>query len=278
MKHFIITRFNLKNKQHLKNNLIVNPNSLTWLESRFKVFEAYCLPSVKNQSNQDFEWCVCFDTDTPEYYKNKIKVLTRNHKNYHILFVDGFPNLKKDVIHFISSQIKESDRFIITSRLDNDDILHKDFIRTIQSKFVEHHNTIIDLNIGYQLLTNTKQKEELLLYKSKLNPFISLIEKSNSIKTILNKQHNQWDNSYNKINYKKTPLWIQLIHNENILNKKLNYLKKIKTLKNYKHFGLKSSLDLEDNNKIVVDNISRLPIIIWHKIKLFIKSVIMKQH
>ena len=57
-KHFLITRFNLKKKgwETTKNNEKIQTEE--WLRHRFELFEAYCLPSVINQSNQDFIWYV----------------------------------------------------------------------------------------------------------------------------------------------------------------------------------------------------------------------------
>lgn len=274
MKHFIITRFNLKNKQNLKDNLISNPVSSEWLDNRFELFEKYCLPSVINQSNQNFVWCLCFDIDTPVEYKNKIDSILKNYKNYKAIYIDGFPSLKKETINFIKSNITNNDKFIITSRLDNDDIIHKDYVKTIQNLFIEEKNTIIDLNVGYQLLITNKEEEksQLLLFNSKLNPFISLIEDSLNFRTILEKQHNKWDNTYKKINYNANPLWIQLIHKENALNRKLKHLNKVYHLNNHKDFSLKKPLNLESKNKIYIDNLYSIP----NKFFYHLKNLIIK--
>ena len=70
LQHFILTRFNLllwnKDKKGSK------VRTVKWLEHRFTLFEKYCLPSVKNQTCQDFEWIVLLDSSTPEKYKAKI--------------------------------------------------------------------------------------------------------------------------------------------------------------------------------------------------------------
>lgn len=66
IQHFILTRFNLlifnKNKEGKK------VRTIKWLEHRFMLFEKYCLPSVKNQTCQDFQWIVLFDSSTPERF------------------------------------------------------------------------------------------------------------------------------------------------------------------------------------------------------------------
>ena len=71
LSHFILTRFNLLlwNKDKKGNKV----RSKSWLEHRFALFEQYCLPSIENQTCQNFEWIVLFDSTTPEPFKKKIE-------------------------------------------------------------------------------------------------------------------------------------------------------------------------------------------------------------
>lgn len=69
LQHFILTRFNLLLWNKDKENKKVR--SKEWLEHRFSLFEKYCLPSIKSQTCQDFEWIVLFDSSTPEMLKEK---------------------------------------------------------------------------------------------------------------------------------------------------------------------------------------------------------------
>lgn len=70
LRHFILTRFNLLLWQQDKEGQKVR--TIKWLEHRFLLFEKYCLPSIKNQTCQDFEWIVLFDSTTPERFKERI--------------------------------------------------------------------------------------------------------------------------------------------------------------------------------------------------------------
>ena len=74
MNHYLITRFNLK-KTNWNPRWKINQQlalSDEWLKYRFELFEKYCFPSVYNQSNQNFTWCVFFDIKTPDYYKERV--------------------------------------------------------------------------------------------------------------------------------------------------------------------------------------------------------------
>ena len=90
MKHFLITRFNLKNPYWLDKNKEYYVLSDKWLNDRFDIFETYCLPSVKNQSNQNFILLVFFDVDTPKHYLSKIHMIAENFDNFKPVFIDGF--------------------------------------------------------------------------------------------------------------------------------------------------------------------------------------------
>ena len=59
IKHYILTRFNLcgRNRDKSKQSTLTKE----WLHHRIKLFETYCLPSIKQQTNQNFKWLILFD-------------------------------------------------------------------------------------------------------------------------------------------------------------------------------------------------------------------------
>ena len=103
------------------------------VERPFKLFETYCLPSVKNQSNQNFAWLVFFDIDTPKHYLNKINIIAENYDNFKPVFIDGFKELGNELQLQIELIQVNIDEFFIITRLDNDDIIHKNFIKTFKT-------------------------------------------------------------------------------------------------------------------------------------------------
>lgn len=200
MKHFIATRFNLKTsdwKKSKSGNLVLTNE---WLEHRFNLFENYCFPSVINQSNQNFTWCVYFDIDTPQNFKDKIVSLTANTSNIIPQFIDGMDGLNNSFKKFISDNITNIDSHIITTRLDNDDIIHVDFVKTLQSLFKPTDLAVIDLRMGYQVSIDVA-KPEVRLYNHPFNAFISVIENVKSFDTVFSKMHYGWKNEKNVICY-----------------------------------------------------------------------------
>ena len=75
MKHFVITLFNLKLYRHDKTENAVRTEE--WTQSRFKLFERFCLPSVKGQTERNFIWLCFFDESTPVRYRAKIEEYRR---------------------------------------------------------------------------------------------------------------------------------------------------------------------------------------------------------
>lgn len=225
MKHFIATRFNLKSsdwKKSKSGNLVLTNE---WLEHRFNLFEKYCFPAVINQSNQNFTWCIFFDIDTPQNFKDKIRTLVANTSNVIPIFIDGTGALNVSFKNFIGENITNFDSHIITTRIDNDDIIHKDFVNIIQSLFQPIDLAVIDLTKGYQVSIDVSNPE-IRLYTHPFNAFISVIEVSKSFETVFAKMHYGWKSERNIISYTKKRLWMELSHQENYVNHRRINLKK----------------------------------------------------
>ncbi len=215
LKHFILTRFNVRVKEwHTtkKGELVLSDE---WLEHRFKLFETYCFPSVKNQTNQDFTWFVFFDAQTPTVYKNRIDQLHRQYINFLPLFINDFSELLPVVKNEIKARIHPGVSYIITSRMDNDDSLHKEYIREVQREFKQQSLALVDIVDGYNLSIEPTVK--LGKIRSHLNPFSSLIEEALNPQTVLSRSHTDWGKS-NIITVKHKRLWLQIIHEKNKVN------------------------------------------------------------
>lgn len=218
-KHIVITRFNLPNRWNKDKfgNVVLNK---TWLEDRYKLFEKYCLPSIKNQTNQNFEWWVYFDENISSFYKNKNEEIFLNYKKfvpkYEVSYDDFEMNMPKELYEMAKY---ENIDFLITTRLDNDDMLAKDTISLIQDKTKFNALSLLEIPFGYTLELS-KKKSRLRKVKSYKNPFISLVEKvdlENQVKGVFHYQHNQWKDIYSQIISNKEQ-WIQIIHNKNVSN------------------------------------------------------------
>jgi hypothetical protein len=214
--HFLLTRFNLKIPEWEKTR-DNKPIDERWLEHRFNLFDNYCFPSVKNQSNKNFKWLVFFDIDTPKKYFDKIKSYSETFGNFIPLFTSNTlfkTKLSETINRFLNDEITH----IITTRLDNDDAIHINFIDKIQSCFNYQDFCVVDIVNGYRY--NIEKKPELAIKKNfSNNPFISLIELVGSYKTIYSRMHASWESEKQRIILNEK-LWLQIIH----VNNRANYM------------------------------------------------------
>ncbi|MBD1847795.1 hypothetical protein H6F89_31300 [Cyanobacteria bacterium FACHB-63] len=212
--HFFLTKFNVRSFPDLRPGC-----EPAWLERRFGLFDQFCFPSVCNQTNQSFKWLVFFDIDTPDEFKQKIAAYARSWSNFVPVYLDcplpygEFPDEVREVVR---EYIPTDCEYLITTWLDNDDAIHKDYVQMIQDNFSQQESETINFIFGYQLA------EGKLYFDFEIaNHFISLIEKYNpeSFKTCLCKPHKELYevcSSAKKVFCK--PAWIEVVHGSNYMN------------------------------------------------------------
>jgi hypothetical protein len=219
-KHFVITRFNIKYSLETKNGNQENIITDQWLKNRFDIFEKFCFPSICHQSNQNFIWLIYFDSNTPPAYREKVAGYAKVFENMVPRFISGQSVFLESVIMDVKEFTSNEQQYIITTRIDNDDVLHKNAISVIQYHFQKQDNIIIDLRKGYCL----QIVPDFLLtrFYFPFNQFISLIEKFDNFqkpRTVYCRKHQEWRNYARVIAIDNDYYWLQLIHNENIINK-----------------------------------------------------------
>ena len=214
-QHYLITRFNLKNKNW---DVTKNNESLLtreWMTHRIGLFSNFCLPSVASQTNTNFKWLLFFDITTEDDFKIEIEKLLKPYPHFKAFFIKGMEEFHSSIKTFITEDSKDSP-YIITSRIDNDDCIHKDYIATIQEQFKSQDFMAIDILKGYSLQISPN----LMLGKKEhiFNPFISLIEKNNTPKTVWFSDHNMWKKESRRIEIANKRLWMSIIHEKNKVN------------------------------------------------------------
>ncbi len=242
--HLLVTRFNLRNPEWdvTKNNEKLLTND--WMEERMWFFENFCFPTILAQTNQNFEWLLYFDITTPEKFKTKISELIQNQLNFKVFYIDGMPQFYDELKKYISA-IPNKKPYLITSRIDNDDSVHKDFINEIQLQFKQQDYLVLDIIKGYSL----QIRPTVMLGKKEhiFNPFMSLIEKNDDPKTIWYYHHNMWkkETRIKQVNHKR--LWIAVIHEKNKVNNFNGY-------DNVKWNKLKSDFVLSEEANVLIKN------------------------
>jgi len=223
-QHFIITRFNLRKKEWNTTRDKTQVLTDEWMDNRLVLFEKYCYSSVKNQTNSNFIWLVFFDRQTPEKYRKIITRLENSFVQFRAFYIDGMTayltEIKQEIKKELNKELKSP--YLITSRLDNDDSLHQDYVAEIQKQFSQQKFMAIDIVDGFTL-----QVEPLVKLGKRShvhNPFISLIENSDHFETVWSRErHGEWAKVKNLKPIRNKRLWMSIIHAENKANDFLGY-------------------------------------------------------
>jgi len=216
--HFLITRFNLRNadwKVSKSNNEVLTEE---WHKDRFQLFTDFCFPSVQSQSNQNFKWLVFFDKTTPEKYKSLIQTFQSKMENFIPLFIDDMNSFLPEIKSYIS---KSNSKYLITSRLDNDDCIGKYYIEEIQKKFNNQDFMAFDFIDGYTIQKYPSVKIGKRL--DQFNPFITLIEKNENPKSVWQVRHSHWKREKYVTKIRDKRVWAVIIHKENKINSFVGY-------------------------------------------------------
>lgn len=209
-KHLIVTRFNISlysSSQKVVGGKIIVPDE--WMVSRMDLWERYCVPSIYNQTNQNFTWVVVFDHKTPKKYIERAKAIL--HPKHEVVFGTNF----REAIKVYIGEPKE-DR-LITTRLDCDDAIHKDFVKRIQN-FMERKGKTGILTFPVGWIWGIK-KHKLYHCRYPRNPFLTLVEKpQKKVHTVLAHRHTKVSTMFRVHRLEGGHNWLQIVHGENLAN------------------------------------------------------------
>lgn len=103
-----------------------------WLLYRFEIFENTLLPSMEHQTNKDFEWIIFIDKRLPEIFRHKIEeIQDKSDLFLKIIEVDDYSIIAEETNKLIDNMDIDC---LITSRIDDDDCLHKNAIEHIRNE------------------------------------------------------------------------------------------------------------------------------------------------
>lgn len=204
--HVLVTRFNL-----LRPGVELAD---AWYEQRFALFERFCLPSVQSQTNQSFYWLLFADARTPDAYRARIEAY-QSCANLRVHWLAGPDRVQ--MVQAVRLLVDETTTHLISTTLDNDDALGREFVEQLQAQFAAQEFELINFLHGLRYDLRAKK-----LYACDLesNPFISLVEKidvNRQFRSIIGcLPHSQIKERFSQIrNVIASPLWLQVIHGNN---------------------------------------------------------------
>lgn len=173
--YLITSRFALKNNI-FRTNLYEDWTEDDWVEflkNREQIFTNYNVPSLAAQTDKRFEYWVYLDPTFPGI-RSVLPAMKQTAKEHDFIRLiqrpypwgDGgplcpmFPYIQNHITKYVGKFFPEC-KWLITTRLDSDDLLSKDFIEATYNNF-EYKEKWISFKHGYCYLTTRK---EFIKYK-----------------------------------------------------------------------------------------------------------------
>lgn len=219
LQHFLLTRFNILLWRQDKEGKKVRTTK--WLEHRFSMFEKYCLPSVKAQTCQNFEWIVLFDSKTSDCFKVKIANFQQDCPQLIPVFVEPENGWRFAEIFREEIVKRLNAKRVLTTYLDNDDALNIKFVEDIQQRALTvSDRTFINYDDGYQYYSDDKF---MMRVHYPTNHFVSVVEKGNpaTLKGIFGYGSHATIEKIRNVKIecvKNQRMWCEVVHEKNVMN------------------------------------------------------------
>lgn len=142
--HYVITRFSVK-----AGGGVSHYRDPVWLSDRLALLARLGAPSLRDQTDQDFKWLVFADIASPQWVRDGLAELSSGIPAV-VFFVE--PNDWKSALGEFLDHERSRGGPLITSRMDSDDLVHRDFVRVIRA--AAQPEVVINLPTGYRLRTD----------------------------------------------------------------------------------------------------------------------------
>jgi hypothetical protein len=202
---------------------------------------------------QNFEWIVFFDKNTPRKYHAEIDRL----RTIYPFRPTYTPMFEMDRIcpEIISTQVQEE--WLLTTRLDSDDVLARDHVERLVKAFKWQGRELVNFTNG-TILSLERGKAKLYEIQDRANPFASLLEPfGRDIKTIWWEHHVDIGRMAPIIQIGGAPAWMQIVHGGNVSNRvkgrrirRSAHIESLPLLESFRH-RRDCDLDIELENMFV---------------------------
>jgi hypothetical protein len=171
---FIITRFNVRLK--FKNSEKFDPLDTIWIQERVKLFKSFCLPSLLCQEDQNYEWFIMFDHETPSNIIDEVVTVPQIIPIFSKGFSEGLNHIRERLKN------RQNCDYICSVRLDSDDMLAPFFVKKLRH-IAEASSQLVDAThdtLGISFVLGCEYDKILGQFFSRQYPgnqFIALLEK-----------------------------------------------------------------------------------------------------
>jgi len=212
--HFVITRFNMRATADTRPGAI----SEQWLRGRLELFDRFCWPTVSTQSRRDFRWLVLCDSETPEAIRRELDSRRNDWPGFEPVYQPpiGGDRARKAVLE----RLPELPGLLITTRLDSDDGLRRDYVQRVR-ELVDAHDidepVVLDFPEGY-----VWHRDRIYADRQRHPPFCTLVEPVRGradypVRTIYSGSHTEV-HKLGRVLTMPGASWVQVVHGTNLDN------------------------------------------------------------
>lgn len=184
-----------------------------WLAARMELFERWTLPSVAMQTRPPDRWLIFVDAQTPERYLSRLRAIRQPLAS--ICTIDG--QLSDEMIGTIVREyVPPEVGLLLTSRIDNDDAIAATYLERVWGQAT-----------GWRGFLNPRsglQYVDGMIFRrwDSRSPFLTMVEDlaaSEIPRTAFSVEHHHAETLAPVRQIGGPPLWIQVVHGQNLANK-----------------------------------------------------------
>jgi hypothetical protein len=207
--HVFLTRFNLPSGG-VESRIRAREG---WLRERIELFERYTVPSVRAQDTASAAWLVYLDPESPTWLLERMG----RHAAEHLLTpllrtMVGRAELRDDLSAGVPGA--GAGDVLVTTNLDNDDGLARDFVTRVTGTPGTATRTAIYLTTGL-----IRSPQGLYLRRDRCNAFCSVREPFVDPVTCWADWHNLLHRHMPVQEVGGPPAWLQVVHGSNVSNR-----------------------------------------------------------
>lgn len=195
------------------------PPSEEWLARRLELLNTYTLPSVKRQTDQDFQWLLLVSDGISQSWQDRIQSAVEPQGT--LVIQEGFTSEGDS----FSAFFKGFDHSMVTVWFDSDDMLHPNYISALKAE---------NLRVGEVLSFAKGGVFEPGTYRSAVfknigNPFVALHDypERNVFQIGGHSKIRTDDTKVLRVVHTREPMWLQVIHGGNLANWFKNYARPV---------------------------------------------------
>jgi hypothetical protein len=233
------------------------PPSEDYLRYRLGFFTEATMASMASQTVKDFRWLVFVDDRCSDEFRRELDELSEDLFEpvwSHRVFWTGY--FREEVARRCSSL------HLITTRLDNDDAVARDFVASVHAEFESQDRLFVNFARGLQI----DRSGAVHRYDYPSNPFVSLIEKRADLPphTVFGSPaHMQVRSDGPLREVITTPKWVQVVHDGNIANSVRGQRVDPRVVD--RHFDIELGFRRDVPTRTLLLERARLGLVVWRK-------------